>query len=771
MSALTNTSPLRRRITLLSAGMVIFLVYLWGEYSGVLAGNALNYWSDFFWTLFALVAGIRCLRTARKSRSRQTRRAWNLFGMAALSWFLGMLVWDYHELFTRTLLPFPGTSDWLYMGYAVFFAAGLFQYRTDREIREYKFIQLANLGLIICGVLFLCHLILAEPMRLSDNSYTYELYALLHSQLTVFCFLFGSYCYLFFTWEENKLSFQLLLSSLLVMSVTDTLYAFQLLGQTYEATSYLNLYWLITFFLQYWAAVEHEHSQTGQKNTSPQPNNGLEKAEATMPAFFIVSILIAYLIFPQPDTPETRYFLLANGLIFAFFLAMRGWFTSQLENELRKHLLQDIAMREKTEEQLRWEVRLNTELATISNTLIAPIDKLEDVSTLILDSARLLTRSPHGFVSEIDPLTSFNVVQTVTKMMDDSLVVGDPDQKLAFKPGPGGHFSGLLGQTLNSGEAFFSNTADKHPNALGVPEGHITVTRFLSVPVKYDQQTIGQIALANPEQDYTRQDLEAIERLAELFAIAIHRKRTNDENKKLTATAIRSSQLATLGELSAGVAHEINNPINGVINYAQIITIKSSQDPSLAELGTKIIREGERISTIVKRLLSFSRKEEGVRNCHPVRNLLQVPLALSGKSLLHDGISITTAIDGEPKILCNEQEIEQVFLNLLSNAQYALNKKYPQSCKEKVIEISAWTHETSQGGFALISFKDHGVGIPKDTLPKIFETFYTSKELGAGTGLGLSIIENILKNHQGQIRIQSEEGLYTEVLIELPLHQ
>jgi PAS domain S-box-containing protein len=242
-----------------------------------------------------------------------------------------------------------------------------------------------------------------------------------------------------------------------------------------------------------------------------------------------------------------------------------------------------------------------------------------------------------------------------------------------------------------------------------------------------------------------------------------------ESRKRMETQAIRTSQLATLGELSAGVAHEINNPINGVINYAQIILDKSGSEPNQEDLARRIIQEGERIAAIVSKLLSFSRKEDAEHRWHDVRSLIDTPLTLISKKLAHDGIIVDVDIDeGVNQVKCNGQQIEQVFLNLLTNAQYALNKKNPQRAENKRIQLQAARVVREDNPFVSLEIKDFGIGIPEEILSEIFTPFYTTKEIGVGTGLGLCISEDIMKIHNGSISIESLEGEYTKVTISLP---
>lgn len=245
------------------------------------------------------------------------------------------------------------------------------------------------------------------------------------------------------------------------------------------------------------------------------------------------------------------------------------------------------------------------------------------------------------------------------------------------------------------------------------------------------------------------------------------------EEQAYQAKKIRTSQLASIGELSAGVAHEINNPINGIINYAQILLDDKGHDEHYTSILDQIISEGERIADIVSKLLAFTRQDDDDNTTFSetyINEVLDNSFTLFRHQLVKDGIVIAQDIQEDtPAVLAHPQKLEQVFINLLSNARYALNEKYQGKHDDKRLEIKAQTVEMAGTSYVRISFKDYGIGIPAEIIDSVCNPFFSTKAAGEGTGLGLSISRGLIKNFNGFLRIKSEPGEYTNIMVDLPV--
>jgi PAS domain S-box-containing protein len=250
--------------------------------------------------------------------------------------------------------------------------------------------------------------------------------------------------------------------------------------------------------------------------------------------------------------------------------------------------------------------------------------------------------------------------------------------------------------------------------------------------------------------------------------------RDTTEKKQMEMQLIQADKMASLGELAAGVAHEINNPLSGIISNAEFL---QEEIPAESEEQHEEIREivdnSQRIKTIVQDLLNFSRQRDSkTYTTLDISSVITSSLNLTEHQIQLDRIKVVKEIgDALPPVRGSFNQIEQVFINLLSNARYALNQKYPDSHEDKTLLIRTEQVEESGQKYVRVQVYDRGIGIPEENVDKILNPFFTTKEQGQGTGLGLSISYNIIQEHRGAMRFESKEGEYTKVTVDLPVDE
>jgi len=223
---------------------------------------------------------------------------------------------------------------------------------------------------------------------------------------------------------------------------------------------------------------------------------------------------------------------------------------------------------------------------------------------------------------------------------------------------------------------------------------------------------------------------------------------------------LQSEKLRSLGEMAAGVAHEINNPLGGILIYASLLMEDlPPDDPKRADLE-RIVQEATRCKEIVKSLLEFARQSSPEKEPTDVnRAITEGLLFLENQATFHN-IEIIKELDPSlPPVIGNAGQLKQVFMNIMINAADAMN-----GCGTLTIR----TRPSEDGDEVIIEFTDTGEGIPDDVLPRIFDPFFTTKEVGKGTGLGLSMSYGIVREHGGRIEVETEVGKGSTFRVILP---
>lgn len=234
----------------------------------------------------------------------------------------------------------------------------------------------------------------------------------------------------------------------------------------------------------------------------------------------------------------------------------------------------------------------------------------------------------------------------------------------------------------------------------------------------------------------------------------------------------QSQKMEALGTLAGGVAHEINNPINGIMNYAQLISDRLPPDSVLRKFTTEIIKEANRVAQIVRNLLTFARKEKPLRQTTSLNDIINDALSLMRTVMRHDQITLALDIpEGLPPVECHGQQIQQVVMNLLTNARDALNEKYPQYHEDKIILMAARRFVKEDKSWIRLTVEDHGAGIPREIRGRLFDPFFTTKLGKGGTGLGLAISHGIVKDHSGELHFDTETGHFTRFHVDLPVSE
>jgi signal transduction histidine kinase len=228
--------------------------------------------------------------------------------------------------------------------------------------------------------------------------------------------------------------------------------------------------------------------------------------------------------------------------------------------------------------------------------------------------------------------------------------------------------------------------------------------------------------------------------------------------------------MASLGKLSASVVHEINNPIAGILNLIMLMkrmvaedAIGSREIDQFNQYLTLMETETRRTSRIVSNLLAFSRQSKMELKRISLNRLIEQTLFLNSNLLKIAGVKVSTDLDPNlPDLVGSEDQLQQVFMNLISNAAEAMESRDGG-------RLSIETKHVLRKDKLEVDFKDTGIGIPDENIPKLFEPFFTTKRKGKGVGLGLSVAYGIIQEHGGSIYVKSTEGKGTTFHLKFPL--
>ena len=374
------------------------------------------------------------------------------------------------------------------------------------------------------------------------------------------------------------------------------------------------------------------------------------------------------------------------------------------------------------------------------------------------------------------------VGQTMYIIISGSLKVHDDEHQVAV---------------LESGDFFGElSILDSEPRSMSVTAitdavlGSIDRSSFYEVLEEFPGMTKEIIAVLNKRLRGQNEVLitefksreEQLKELVKIRTLELEEKNNELENaminlKKSQQQLIQSEKLASLGQLTAGIAHEIQNPLNFVNNFSQFSVelvdeiIASKSDEERTEIGNdlrlnleKIFHHGKRADSIVRNMLEHSRAGAGEKHLTDVNALCDEYFNLTYQGMRANNPDFNCIVEKKlatdiPKIELVSQDISRVLINIFNNAFYAVKK----SSDAKVFVETAL-----KNGVLRISVSDNGTGIPANILEKIFEPFFTTKPAGEGTGLGLSLSHDIIKSYGGEITVESKQGKGTTFIISLP---
>jgi PAS domain S-box-containing protein len=359
---------------------------------------------------------------------------------------------------------------------------------------------------------------------------------------------------------------------------------------------------------------------------------------------------------------------------------------------------------------------------TAERARAAALERSEARYARLVESASdgIFTVDLEGRITSVNPALLHGIGREVTQVIGAHFsALVRPDHAASVRQ----LFAAMLGGDRARGEVHY---ADR--------QGEDRVASILASPIVEDGVVVGGLGVA---RDVT-------------------------EEKRLAAQLLQREKLAAVGQLVSGVAHELNNPLAGVIAFSQLLLASPTDDPEARQAAETIDREARRAARIVSSLLTFARQHEPARALTDLNALLREVLELRRYALRMQHVDVRLDLDEAlPPTWADAGQLQQVFVNLLTNAEHALTGW----AGERRVTLSS----RRQGDRLVLCVSDTGPGIDPTKAERVFNPFFTTKPVGQGTGLGLSLSDGILREHGGSIRAESRPGHGATFVVELPI--
>jgi signal transduction histidine kinase len=413
--------------------------------------------------------------------------------------------------------------------------------------------------------------------------------------------------------------------------------------------------------------------------------------------------------------------------------------------------------RKRAEDALQQQTRELEDLNRTSQALNASLDLDQVLSTVVTRVCDLLEVAACS-VWLLDG-DSGDLVCRCAKGAHQDVVVG-------WQLAPG---QGLAGHVLKTGESLIVPDTEREPLYYrGVEqETGLKLRSILSVPLRLKDEMIGVLQVLDRGVDRMQHtDQVLMEAVASAAAIALENARLYadlqarmDQLKVAQAQLVQSAKMVAVGDLAAGVAHELNNPLMSIMGSSELLLERADLDDRDRQRLESVVRQAGKARDIIRNLLDFAHQRGFLHDWADVNEVLQASLALLRQRLEVGQIEIREDYAPDlPQMLIDANRMRQVFANLLTNAQQAM----PQG---GVLQVSSrWLEE----GIA-VQITDSGEGIPEEHLDRIFEPFFTTRPVGEGTGLGLSVSLGIVQAHGGRIEVESQPGQGSTFVVWLPI--
>jgi PAS domain S-box-containing protein len=408
----------------------------------------------------------------------------------------------------------------------------------------------------------------------------------------------------------------------------------------------------------------------------------------------------------------------------------------------------DITERKIVEEKLNYELHLNKAISRLAEELLSNKSTVTDMASRVLQYALEITNSKQGFIAEINEEYPGNTAKIIAMVAEGCMLENNSEQEKTAE-----HVC-LNDLVLKTRKSFFTNNPENHPAYKGnKPDGHFSINNFLAVPALINDQIIGQIAIANTSKKYSEADTDAIERIANLYALTIQMEGSRNELE------VRNSEL---NNFVYKVSHDLRAPlasIAGLVNVIRLLALDEQAKSYIDLIDNRI----QKLDRFIQDILSHSRNLNTNLNYEKIDLKKLVADVIAELNYMPEARDVKVVLDIDNHDFYSDRlRMKEILRNLISNG-FKYHNPYADN---KNIRIASRIDYNK----ASIMYQDNGSGIEKMIMPKIFDMFYKGSDKSNSSGLGLYIVKQAVDKLKGTIEVESSVGTGTRFSIDIPNH-
>jgi len=404
-------------------------------------------------------------------------------------------------------------------------------------------------------------------------------------------------------------------------------------------------------------------------------------------------------------------------------------------------------------------------LRRLVDILQHPAETIQEFLDYVLEQALQLTGSKIGYIYNYYEERQELVLNSWSRDVLPACAVVNPQTCYQLDK------TGIWGEAVRQRRALIINDFQSaHPLKKGYPQGHVELLKFVTIPIFKGQRIVSVVGLANKETNYTETDILQISLLMDAVWKVIDNMKFEEEKLNLTSQLLQAQKMEAIGTLAGGIAHDFNNILGAIIGYTEIAADSIPSDSIAVGYLEKVAEASRRAASLVKQILAFSRQAATEDVALQPAIIVKEAIKILRPSL-PSTITIKQQIDTATKsILADPSQVHQILMNLCINAYHAMEERggiLEITLKDCELSFEDLENQAgvSPGSFVVLTIGDSGRGISADIRDKIFDPYFTTKEIGKGTGMGLAIVHGIIKRYGGFITCETvlEKGTVFQV--------